>query len=74
MTPSSFEGPDFQTRSHTGEGLDEWLVDLLRDINALGGDADLARVEEGAHGDLRRDFGNVDVWKNDARVVATPVR
>ena len=55
-----------------GEGGGEGGVDGVGHVDALDGDADLARVEEGAHGDLGRDGRNVDVGQDDAGVVASP--
>lgn len=51
--------------------LEELLVDALVDVDALGGDADLARVLEGAHDDLGSDLLDVDVGQDDGGVVAT---
>lgn len=48
----------------------ELLVDALVDVDALGGDADLARVLEGAHDDLGCDLLDVDVRQDDGGVVA----
>ena len=58
---------DFCDTSH---GLNEWLADLLWDVNTLGSDAYLAGVKED---NLWCNLSNVNVWKNDAGIIATPV-
>ena len=51
--------------------LEELLVDALVDVDALGGDTDLARVLEGTHNDLGGGLLDVNVGEDDGGVVAT---
>jgi len=51
--------------------LHEFRVDGLVDVDSLGSNANLARVEESTHRNFRNSFVHVDVGENDAWVVAT---
>lgn len=52
-----------------GQRLQELLVDVLVHVDALARHAELTRVEERAHRDLRRDVLDVHVGADDAAVV-----
>lgn len=52
---------------HLGQ---ERLVDALVDVDALGRNADLAGVEEGAHGDFGSALLDIHVGKDNGRIVA----
>jgi hypothetical protein len=52
-------------------GIKERTVDILVDVDTFGRDTDLARIGEGAKGYLGCGAGDVNVWEDDARVVAT---
>ena len=60
---------DFEGLGEVHHGFDEGLVDAFVDVDALCGDADLARVEEGAHGDFGGGLGDVDVGEDNGGVV-----
>jgi hypothetical protein len=62
---------DFKGLRESNHCCEELLVDAFVDVDTLGGNADLARVEESAHGDFWGYLGNVDVWTDDAGVVAS---
>ena len=54
--------------------LNELLVDGLVNIDALCGNADLARVLESAHNNLRGDLLDVDVRENDGGIVTAELK
>lgn len=56
---------------HLGEELG---IDALVDVDALGGNADLAGVLEGTHDDLRSGLLDVDVGKDDGGIVAAELK
>lgn len=51
--------------------LHELGIDGLVDVYTLRGNAHLARVEEGTHGDFRNSLVHINVRKNDARIIST---
>lgn len=50
--------------------LDELGVNGLVDVDTLGGNAHLTRIEESTHGDFGHSLVHVDIGKNDARIVS----
>ncbi len=65
---------DLDALGEGDHGFQEGLVDVLVDVDALGGDADLARVIEGAHGNFGGGLFDVDVWEDDGGIVAAADR
>ena len=61
---------DFDAFGEGDHGFQEGLVDVLVHVDALGGDANLTRIVEGAHGHFRRRLFDVDVREDDGGVVA----
>ncbi|KAI3479986.1 hypothetical protein L1887_57884 [Cichorium endivia] len=65
-------GAHLEVLNDLGECRLELVVDVLVDVDALGGDADLARVEEGTEEHVLCGGGHVRLLReHDARVVAT---
>jgi len=61
---------DLEVLGELGHLGDEGLVDGFVDVDALGGNADLAGVDERTHGDFGSDLFDVDVGEDDGGVVA----
>ena len=62
---------DLEVLGESDHALHELGVDRFVDVDALGGDADLTGVEEASQGHFWDSLVHVDVWENDAGIVAT---
>ena len=54
--------------------LQHLIVDILVDVDTLGGDTDLAGVLESTHDELWSNLLDVDVGQNDGGIVATELK
>ncbi len=63
---------NLDTLSEVHHSLEEGLIDVLMDVDALCGDADLSRVVERTHGDFGSGLFDVNVRQDNGSVVAAP--